>query len=543
MIKSASAASLLVAAALSIAVAPARAGVHDAFFAAVGEGSPERPGCAVGVVENGQLTASRYFGLADIASGEPIGPTTRFNIASISKQFTAGAVALLVAEGRLSEDDPVRRHIPELPERFGDLTVRHLLGHQSGLRNHMALISFSPPDETLSHRETVALVLRQGGSNSPPGQRFEYQSPSYVLLAEVVARVSGSSFEDFMETRLFAPLGMDHTGFGDQDLSQSYTAAGDGYEPAAVINLARGSSGVVTTLEDLARWLPVLEGKPVGGHDLSAPLQSWSVLPGGERIPYNYGVAKEEDAFGVPGLLRLSHGGYTAGYRTTVSLIPARHLGVIALCNASDAPIPRVDAAMAGLLGAGEDPRPAAAPTAPMEPPAAVSDPVNGLAGAYVDAATDGLREFVVKDGVLKLRYFGQAFPLVPQADGTFDIDGSRFRFSTTPEGQTVTEIADGADTTFVRVDRPPDDALPLGVFRSPDVNGPLRIRSDGGALIVSSERNSAHLRPIGGNMFTSDDGDYALVRYVPSVGGQAARLWVTTHSGIRALGFSQSAD
>ena len=397
------------------------------------------------------------------------------------------------------------------------------------------------PDEVLSHQETVALVLRQSGANSAPGERFEYQSPSYVLLAEVVARASGSSFEDFLQTRLFRPLGMNDTGFGDEGLAPSYNAAGEGYAPASVINLARGSSGVVTTLEDLARWLPVLQGKPVDGHDLSRAMQSYSVLPDGERIPYNYGLAKEEDAYGVPGLLHLSHGGYTAGYRSTVSLFPARNLGVIAVCNAGDAPIPRVQAAIPGLLGVIEGPQPPAPETAPADSPAAIEG-LGGLAGAYVDTATDGLREFVVEDGVLKLRYFGQLYPLTPSADGTFDIDGSRFRFATALEGQIVTGIGDGADTVFVRVEVPPGDERPIGTFRSPDVNGPLRIHADGDALIVSGERGSAHLRPIGGNLFTSDDGDYALIRYAPPAEGQPAKLWVTTHSGIRALAFSRSA-
>jgi CubicO group peptidase (beta-lactamase class C family) len=542
VIKSLPAVSLFLAAVIT-AAGPALAGPHDAFFAAVGEGSPDKPGCAVGVVEDGRLAAARYFGLADLASGQPIGPATRFNIASISKQFTAAAAALLIADGRLSEDDLVRRYIPELPDRFGDITVRHLLGHQSGLRNHMALISFSPPDEILSHADTVALVLRQSAANSPPGEAFEYQSPSYVLLAEVVARASGMRFEDVLERRLFAPLGMTHTGFGDDGLAPSYNAVGDGYEPAAVINLARGSSGVVTTLEDLALWLPVLRGKPVDGHDLSGPLQSWSVVADGERVPYNYGVAKTADAFGVPGLLQLSHGGYTAGYRSTVSMFPARDLGVIALCNASDAPIPRVEAAIPGLLGVEAEPLPSAPPAAPAEPAAAPAEGLDGLAGAYVDAATDGLREFVVEDGVLKLRYFGEAWPLSPLADGTFDIDGTRFRFADTPQGRTVTEFGDAPETTFSRIEAAPGDDLAGGVYRSPDVNGPLRIRADGDALVVATERGEAHLRRVAGNLFTSDDGDYALVRYTPAAGGEPAGVSVTTWSGIRAHAVSQRAD
>ena len=534
--KSACAAGLLLAAALSTAAAPALASPYDRFFAAIGEGAPDRPGCAVGVVEDGRLAEARYFGRADFGTGEAIGPDTRFNIASISKQFTAAAAALLIAEGRLSEDDLVRRHIPELPERFGDITVRHLLGHQSGLRNHMALISFSPPDEVLTHEETVALVLRQSAANSPPGKVFEYQSPSYVLLAEVVARAAGQPFEDVLRERLFVPLGMNDTGFGDRNLAPSYVAADDGYQPAPVINLARGSSGLVTTLEDLARWLPVLDGKPVGGHDLSGALQSFSVVNSGERVPYNYGVAKEEDAFGVHGLLRLSHGGYTAGYRATVSMVPDRDLGVIALCNGGDAPLPRIDAAFADLIGAGDTPQ----AEAPAPAPAAVAaEAVEELAGAYVDASTDGLREFVAEDGVLKLRYFGQAYPLTPAADGSFEIGGSHFRFA---DG-TVTETGDGPETVFARVGTWPDGERPLGLFRSPDVNGSLRLRDEDGALVVSTERGSAHLRPVGGGVFTSDDGDYALVRYTPGSDGVPDTVSVTTYSGIRALTFSKVAD
>ena len=536
--KSACAAGLLLAAALSTAAAPALASPYDRFFAAIGEGAPDRPGCAVGVIEDGRLAEARYFGLADLGTGEAIGPDTRFNIASISKQFTAAAAALLIADGRLSEDDPVRRYIPELPQRFGDITVRHLLGHQSGLRNHMALISFSPPDEVLTHDQTVALVLRQSAANSPAGEVFEYQSPSYVLLAEVVARAAGQPFGDVLRDRLFVPLGMNDTGFDNRNLAPSYTASGDGYQPAPVINLARGSSGLVTTLEDLARWLPVLDGKPVGGHDLSRALQSFSVVNSGERIPYNYGVAKEEDAFGTPGLLRLSHGGYTAGYRATVSLVPARDLGVIALCNGGDAPLPRVEAAFAELLGAGETSAPDdPAPATPVVAPA--PEALEGLAGAYVDAATDGLREFVVEDGALTLRYFGQAWPLTPAADGSFEVGGSHFRFS---DG-TVTETGDGPPAVFARMETPPDGRRPLGLFRSPDVNGTLRLRDEDGALVVSTERGSAYLRSVGGGLFTGDDGDYALVRYMPGEAGAPDTVSVTTHSGIRALTFTKVAD
>lgn len=529
----------VVAALPSAAVARAAEPVDQTFFDAVGTGAADKPGCAIALIRDGAISGVRRFGLANLETGAPIGPETRFNIASMSKQFTGAAVALLIADGRLTEDDPVRRHIPELPQQFGGLTVRHLLGHQSGMRNHMALIAFSPPEETLSHAETVALVLRQSAANAGPGAEFQYASPSYVLLAEVVARASGMPFEDFLRTRVFQPLGMSNTGFDAADLATSYNAGPDGYAPARIANLARGSSGMVTTIEDLARWTPVMRGLPLGGHDISEALKSYSRLGSGERVPYNYGLSKAEDAFGVAGLFRLSHAGSTAGYRSTLSYFPDRDIGATALCNGSDAPLPRIETGLRRLLG----PEQVAPATPPAEESPAPAGPAmtearaRVLAGVYHDAVADEVHELVFENGGLALRYMGQAYPLSTEADGALAVGPFRFTFEDGPEGPILVQAEETGARRFPRVAAPGDGAEAVaGLYRSPDVNGPVRIGLGAdGVLTLETLRQTGALRALGRDLYT-DDGDFAVIRFTPEDGG----MTITTRSGIRKLAFKR---
>ena len=162
----------------------------------------------MGVIEHGRLAYARGYGAADLATGRQIDPRTVFNLASMSKSFTAAAIALLVRDGTIGLEDDIRHWLPELPDYGRTIRVRHLLHHISGLRNHMALAAFQPGAPLPSHAEALALVFRQSGLNFDPGSRHQYESPNYVLLAEIVTRASGRSFERFLQERIFTPLGM-----------------------------------------------------------------------------------------------------------------------------------------------------------------------------------------------------------------------------------------------------------------------------------------------------------------------------------------------
>ena len=179
--------------------------------------STSSPGCAVGVVRDGQLAFAKGYGMADLEHDTPITPSTRFYIASLSKQFTAMSIVLLAQEGRLSLDDWVRRWVPQVPSFGAPITLRQLLHHTSGLRDYFTLLALSgwPSDGLLTEPQFIDLVSRQKNLNFTPGDEFLYSNTGYALLAMVVERASGQSLRDYAADHIFKPLGMTHTEFRD----------------------------------------------------------------------------------------------------------------------------------------------------------------------------------------------------------------------------------------------------------------------------------------------------------------------------------------
>ena len=163
------------------------------------------PGCAVGVTQNGETLLERAYGMADLEWGIPNTPETIFEGGSVSKQFTAAAVNLLVLDGTLSLDDDVRRWVPELPDYGHTITLHHLMTHTSGLRDWGSVASISGwgrEDRAHDHDDIVDILSRQTRLNFEPGLEYSYSNSGYNLLAVVVDRSSGMSFAEFSKTRL-----------------------------------------------------------------------------------------------------------------------------------------------------------------------------------------------------------------------------------------------------------------------------------------------------------------------------------------------------
>lgn len=170
-------------------------------------------GCGVGVNRNGELAFERGYGMADVESKIAITPSTVFHIASISKQFTAMSILLLAQRGRLSLDDEVRTHVPDWRDQDSRLAIRPLLSHTGGLRDGFQLLQLIPPGDEKAdlNEEIVRIVARQRGLNFPPGTEFQYSNSGYVVLANIVKRVSGRSLRAFADDNIFKPLGMTQT--------------------------------------------------------------------------------------------------------------------------------------------------------------------------------------------------------------------------------------------------------------------------------------------------------------------------------------------
>ncbi len=314
------------------------AGRVDEVFASLNR--PDSPGCAVAVTKDGRVLYERGYGMADLGHEVKITPSTIFSVGSIAKQFTAAAILLLAQEGKLSLDDPVRKYVPELPDFGAPVTLRQMLHLTSGLRDYEQLLWFDgwrldSPD-LLTDGDILRIMSRQKELNFPPGSQFSYSNTNYMLLAQVVNRVSKQPFPDFTMTRLFEPLGMQRSHFRD-DHGESVKNLAFPYEPkdgAFDLSIPNydtvGATNLLTTVEDLARWDENLYTAKVGGRQLVTQLQEPGQLNDGTPLDYSEGMF-----VGAPGGMRMAESGSAgdAGYIANISRFPDQHFFVATLCN------------------------------------------------------------------------------------------------------------------------------------------------------------------------------------------------------------------
>lgn len=285
----------------------------DALFSDI---KGDRPGYALGVVRDGRLVFAQGYGMANLDDRVPVTPRTSFHIASLSKQFTGAAVALLVLDGALSLEDPLSRFLPEAA-RFGpDLRVKHLVYMTSGLPEYTSLprAGGQPWQSSFyfTRDDAIRAVLAADRLLFQPGTRWAYSNTDYMLLTRIVEIVSGQRFADFMRERVFAPLGMTATLVNDDATqviphrAQGYVrrseaiskeaeklgivmSPGEGYARLVRNSPHFGGSGVFSTLEDLAKWDANWSRGTVGGPGFTALMQRRET----------FAHDKDNDAFGL----------------------------------------------------------------------------------------------------------------------------------------------------------------------------------------------------------------------------------------------------
>jgi len=300
----------------------------------------DSPGCALGVIRDGEFTYRRGYGMANLEYDLPLGPQSVFRIGSTSKQFTAAAVALLAEDGKLSLDGPVRRHFPEFPAWADGMTVRQLIHHTSGIRDYLVLAFLAGKADDADYYTdawVLDLLARQRETNFPPGEQHLYSNSGYLLLAHIVQRVSGQSLREYAAEHLFGPLGMHSTHFHDDHRhvlprrATGYAPADDGGYRISTTTLDMvGDGGVFTTIDDLLAWDRNFYDNRLGqgGPDLITTLTTPGRLNNGESLDYAFGLAVED----FEGLTLVSHGGAFVGYRADMLRFPQRRLSVAVLC-------------------------------------------------------------------------------------------------------------------------------------------------------------------------------------------------------------------
>jgi CubicO group peptidase (beta-lactamase class C family) len=298
---------------------------------------PDSPGASIAIIQNGKIIYSQGYGAANLEYGVPNSPATVFPLASVSKQFTAFAIYLLVQDGKLSLDHDVRKYLPKLHDFGKVITIRQLLHHTSGVRDHWNLLILAGwrPEDQITDDDVARLLFQQTELNFAPGDRFLYSSSGYTLLAMVVKQVSGKTLPEFAKERIFDPLGMAHTHFQDdygivvKDRAYSYARQPDGkYQYVALSS----SSSLFSTVGDLARWDENFYTGEVGGPALLAQMQEKGKLNNGNEIDYASGLEIGKYC----GLRTVEHAGGDAAYRTNILRFPDQRFSVVVLANAGD---------------------------------------------------------------------------------------------------------------------------------------------------------------------------------------------------------------
>ena len=516
------------------------------------------PGCAVAVMRGGDLLLAKGYGDANLEYDVPITPSSVFHVASVSKQFTAMAVALLAADGRVSWDDDIRRYVPELPD-FGDtITLRHLAHHTSGIRDQWSLLQMAGwrwGGDVITQGDVLDLLSRQTAVHFRPGGDYLYSNSGYTLLAVVVERVSGRTLREFTAARLFEPLGMTQTTFRDDHTmivrNRAYAYESDragGYRLSIPDFAVVGASSLFTTVEDLARWNRNFGTGEVGGRDVLRQLQEPGALAGGARISYGLGLARGTHR----GRSTIGHGGTDAGYRSEFLRFPDEDLGVAVLCNVRTADPGRLARDVAdvflpsppGTAAARRTrnrPGPAANRTTDGDSPRAAPDrqALAALAGYYRRPEDDIPLQIVARGDGLLLVEGGAGRPLRPLADGRTSV-AERFRIAGTAAVATfepgaargvptlrLSGSTRGVYTHAAPVVRLPTERLAeyAGSYHSDDLDVRYVFREEGRRLVLS-HRKLGHIRLIP----TFEDGFYGGGWYLTFV-----------REGARVTGFTMS--
>ena len=291
------------------------------------------PGLSVAIVQGGKLLKAQGYGLANIELGVPVTTNTVFEIGSITKQFTAGLILMLAQDGKLAVDDPLSKHLRDLPASWSGITLRHLLTHTSGLRNYTGLDGFEIRARLDCH--SFIRTLQSHPLDSKPGESFGYCNSGYNLLGYVIEQAAGTSYWDFLRSRVLNPLQMTTT--QSRDLQVIITNRADGYELKKGMLVNRDSDltdvfaagAMVSTVLDLVKWNAALDLEKLLSRESQDAMWTEVKLNSGTNYPYGLGWRLDPHN----GRPNIGHSGSTSGFSASLQRFPQDKLAVIVLCN------------------------------------------------------------------------------------------------------------------------------------------------------------------------------------------------------------------
>lgn len=338
------------------------------------------PGMAVLLIRDGHVAYRKGIGLADIDARAPVTPGTQFLLGSVPKQFTAMAILMLKEKGKLQLDDSLAKYCPEFPDYARTITIRHLLNHTSGLPDYEELLlgkvdydklyqsSKSPrAAHEYTSGEALEALSREQKLRFSPGEKFEYSNSGYVVLAQIVERLSGKRYAEFLRENIFNPLGMRDTLVVDERrqkvprLATGYGKRNGQWQDITYTpeNFIYGEDGIYSTVDDLYQWDQALyTERLVPRSTLEMAFTPGRSNDGKETDTYLTGMLKRPTSYGfgwfittLKGNKELEHGGFWSGYRSYIIRVPAQRTTAIVLMNSAYDPVRQIAQGMIDLAG------------------------------------------------------------------------------------------------------------------------------------------------------------------------------------------------
>lgn len=316
---------------------PAKESMADALFEnAIGI---DEPGAAVLLAKDGKITYQKGFGLANVNKEDQITPETHFRIGSITKQFTASAILKLQEQGKLKLTDRLSQYIADYP-RGDEVTIHHLLTHTSGIKSYTDKINFEDQEVTkpIQSIESHIESFKNDPYNFDPGESWSYNNSGYFLLGYIVEKVSGKSYESYLQDCFFNPLNMQNTGVHHEKINLNNEALGYSYQngsfelaPNWEMSWAGGAGALYSTVGDLHKWNEgIFNGEVLSQESLQKAFKPVLLNDSMEAQPkYGYGWMIGE----FRGWKDVSHGGGLPGFVTYLTRFPEQNVTVAVLTN------------------------------------------------------------------------------------------------------------------------------------------------------------------------------------------------------------------
>lgn len=368
------------------------------------------PGAAVGIAIDGSAVYRKGFGLANADLPIVLSPTVRMRIASVSKHFTCLAYMLFCEDGKASIDDPIGTHLPELHPVTHQVTARQLMGNISGLRDACDISwQFGDAGSPITSADMLSLYRDMDDRQAAPGTAWIYNNGGFLILSAMIERLAGKPLEHVLRERIFEPLHLYDTmlsrwdtGFTPHSATPHVSRAEGGFEKSRMGLEMAGHGGIVSTVDDMLRWLAHMDAPTIGSPDTWTAMKAAQTLVNGTSTGYGLGLAISR----YRGVETIAHAGGWVGANAQMTKVPAAGLDIVVLANRSDVSstilVNRIlDACLSGLRPVEEAPK--AAP----------------ITGIFRSSTTDRVIELAVEQGQQIASIDGYAVPVVPDDHGT----------------------------------------------------------------------------------------------------------------------------